>query len=90
MLSPVVAHDASDESIAQLTIMGRFALAGAKAVLRFQDDLFGKQSTEQLLKITATRQSDKQELVFELTPVKPAGTLFSDTKNASGTVAMLD
>jgi hypothetical protein len=90
MLSPVVPHGASDESIAQLTIMGRFALTGAKVALRFQVDLLGKQSAEQLLKITATRQSDKQELVFELTPVKPAGTLFSDTKNASGTVAMLD
>jgi hypothetical protein len=85
MLSPVVAHDASDNSIEQLTILGRFALAGAKAALRFQVDLFGKQSTEQLLKITATRQSDKRELVFELTPVKPAGMLFADTD-----VAMLD
>ena len=89
MLSPVVAHDASDESIAQLTIMGRFALAGAKAALRFQVDLFGKQSTEQLLKITATRQSDHQEYILELTPVMSAGTLFSDTKNASEAVAML-
>jgi len=78
MLSPVVGHDASDESISQLTVMGRFALADANGALRFQVGLFGKQSTGQLLKMTATRQSDKQEHIFELTPVTPAGMLFAD------------
>jgi hypothetical protein len=66
--------DAAD----QLTVMGRFVLADAKAELQFQVDLFGKQSTEQLLKITATRKSDNQEHIFKLTPVASAGILFAD------------
>ncbi len=78
MLSPVVPHDASDESISHLTVMGRFALANTKGSLRFQAGLFGEQSAEQRLKITATRQSDNQEHVFELTPATPAEMLFAD------------
>jgi hypothetical protein len=78
MLSPVVPHDVQNESISQLTVLGRFVLADAKAELHFQVDLFGKQATEQLLKITATRKSDNQEHVFELTPVASAGILFAD------------
>jgi hypothetical protein len=52
--------------------MGRFELAGAKGVLRLQVSLFGKQSSEQILKITATRKSDEQEHVFKLTPATSA------------------
>lgn len=68
MLSPVVSHDASDGTISQLTVMGRFDLVGAKQGFRFQVALFGKQPDESLLKITATRKSDQQEHIFELTP----------------------
>jgi hypothetical protein len=58
--------------------MGRFALANTKGRLRFQVGLFGEQSTEQQLKITATRQSDNQEHVFELTPATSEEMLFAD------------
>jgi hypothetical protein len=37
------------------------------------------QSTEQQLKITAIRKSDKQEYVFKLTPAALAGTLFANS-----------
>jgi hypothetical protein len=73
MLSPVVPHDAPEDQVSQLIVMGRFSLAGAEGALRFQTGLFGKQSTEQSLKITVTRNSDNHEHVFELTPAKPAG-----------------
>jgi hypothetical protein len=86
MLSPVVPHDASDKSISQLTIMGRFVLADSNATLRFQVDLFGKQSAEQQLKITATRKSDKQAQVFELTPAISEEMLFTDTAYSNGPV----
>jgi hypothetical protein len=69
MLSPEV-------PLSQLVVMGRFSLAGAEGELCFQVDLFGKQSTEQLLKVTATRKSDSKEHVFELTPATPTGFLF--------------
>ncbi len=65
----------AEEPLSQLIVMGRFALSGAKGPLRFQVSLFGESSTDQLLKITATRMSDKQEHVFELTPETPAGIL---------------
>jgi hypothetical protein len=78
MLSPVVDHDAQNQSISQLTVMGRFALNGAKGDLRFQVELFCEQSTEQLLKITATHKSAKQQHAFQLTPATSAGILFAD------------
>jgi hypothetical protein len=76
MLSPVVPHDALEEPVLQLIAMGRFSLAGAKGALRFQSGLFGKQASEQLLKITVTRKSDSQEHVYALTPSTPAGDFF--------------
>jgi hypothetical protein len=76
MISPVLPHDSPNNPVSQLIVMGRFALAGAKGVLRFKVGLFGKHSDEQLLNITATRKSDNQEHVLELTPASPAGVLF--------------
>lgn len=46
MLSPVVPHDASKESISQLTVMGRFTLDTPNSALRFHSGLYGKQAAE--------------------------------------------
>jgi hypothetical protein len=81
MLSPVVPHDSPEEAVSQLIVMGRFSIAGAKGALRFQVGLFGKEATEQLLKMTATHQSDGQQHVFEITPTTSAGILFSNVYN---------
>jgi hypothetical protein len=78
MLSPVVPHDAREEPLSQLIVMGRFSLVGAKGALRFQVGLFGKQATEQLLNITATREFDNHEHVFEITPATSSGMLFAN------------
>jgi hypothetical protein len=86
ILSPVVPHDASDKSISQLTVMGRFVLVDSNSTLRFQVELFGKQPSERQLKITATRKSDKQAQVFELTPVISEEMLFTDTAYSNGPV----
>ena len=78
MLSPVVPHDTPNESISQLTVMGRFTLEDPDSALRFHTGLYGNQVAEQFLKITATRKSGRQEHVFELTPATSAGMLFPD------------
>ncbi len=78
MLAPVVAHDVLNEPASQLNVMGRFSLAGTNSVLRFHNGLYGKQSSEQSLEITATRKSDNQKHVFELTPASSEGVLFAD------------
>ena len=78
MLSPVVSHDAPKATPSQLTVMGKFVLDGGHSALRFHVGLYGTQSTEQSLEITATRKSDNRKHVFELTPVSSAGALFVD------------
>ena len=72
VLSPVLSHDRSDGQISQLTVMGRFALAGAYSALRFHVGLFGKSEEEQSLEITATRARDQYTAVLQLTPATPA------------------
>lgn len=72
LLSPVLSHDRSDGQISQLTVMGRFALAGADSALRFHVGLFGKSEEEQSLEITATRARDQYTAVLQLTPATPA------------------
>ena len=76
MLSPVVPHDASEESLSQLIVMGRFSIAAARGEFRFRSNLFGKQTGEQVLKITVTHESDSREQNFEITPALPTGVLF--------------
>ena len=78
MLSPVVSHGSPEEPISQLTVMGRYSLSGLNSALRFQVDLFGTQSDEQLMEITATRNAKNQKYAFELTPVTPASPIFSE------------
>lgn len=79
MLSPVPEHESTDGSFSQLTVMGRFSLNGTPGDLRFEVQLFGDEPGEQTLKITATRKSDGQEQVLNLTPAASADLLFADT-----------
>jgi hypothetical protein len=76
MLSPVVPHDAVTESVSQLTVLAKFLLNDSVSALRFHLGLYGNQSAQQSLEMTATRASDKQKVVFELTPATPARELF--------------
>jgi hypothetical protein len=76
MLSPVVSHDRLEEPISQLAVMGRFTLNGSDDDLRFHMGLYGKQTAEQQLEMTATRIRDNSEKVFELTPSGPARVIF--------------
>lgn len=78
MLSPVVSHDAPKEPTLQLTVMGKFTLENGNSALRFHIGLYGKQTAEQSLEITAIRKSDNQKHVFELMPTASTGMLFPD------------
>ena len=69
MLSPVASHDLVEQSISQLTVLGRFTLNNPASTLHFHAELFGTQADEQSLEITAMRRSDSQKAVFELTRV---------------------
>jgi hypothetical protein len=77
MLSPVAPHGVTQESLSQLTVMGRYALNDAASALRFHFGLYGKQAAEQKMKITATRNHDKRKAVFRLAPVAADALIFT-------------
>jgi hypothetical protein len=76
MLSPVVPHGPEGDAISQLAVMGRFTLNEPASALRFTIGLYGMQTAERRLEITATRSQDKQKAVFELTPASPTRAIF--------------
>ena len=75
MLAPEVAHDTSAGFMSQLVVLGQFSLAENSHVLLFSNGLYGREKTEQLVKISATRQSDGKKHILELTPEAPSGEL---------------
>ncbi|CAA0079414.1 Uncharacterised protein [Halioglobus japonicus] len=79
ILSPVVEHDNSAESVSQLIVMGRFYLAGMDSALRFEVGLYGSSDATKNLEISATRVRDHQKDIFELTPAAPASLLFASS-----------
>jgi len=85
MLSPVVPHDAVVESVLQLTVLAKFSLKDPASALYFYLGLYGKQFAQQSIEMTATRASDKQKVVFGLTPAAPSGELFSGGARAQQT-----
>jgi len=82
LLSPEMSHHdyAPNEGISQLIIMGKFTLANPDQALHFYLDLYGETTTERIMKITATRQANKQKHTFELSPSTRTMTLFSEGK----------
>ena len=72
MLSPEVSHDSSDTSISQLVILGKFSVHQPNQQLIYTNNLYGKNISEQMITITATRQSDGKRVVFELMSDDPS------------------
>ncbi|MDP5030382.1 MAG: hypothetical protein NWQ54_12990 [Paraglaciecola sp.] len=68
ILSPVSSHDGTNQTLSQVTVMGRFTLDQKEDVLSFATKLFGNEKSEQVLEITATRRSDHKKQIVELTP----------------------
>lgn len=73
LLSPVISHHATDDSINQVVVMGKFMMNDDPATnneseVTFQLNIFGEQDIEKILKITLTRQRDQLKKVFSLTP----------------------
>ena len=77
VLSPVVPHGATDESVSQLAVMGRFTLKDSATALWFSVGLYGRRAAERALEMTATRKHDNQKAVFELTPAASAAVFFA-------------
>ena len=75
MLSPEAPHDSAGAFISQLVILGKFSVVQSSQPLTFTNNFYGKGMGEQLITITATRQSDKKAFVFELMPLAPAKEL---------------
>ena len=79
MLSPVAEHETAGGLSSQLIVMGRFALEDPDGPLFVHIGLFGENSSEQMLEITATRKTDSQKHELELTPARSAGVLFPES-----------
>ena len=79
-LSRVTPHFSLDKTASELVVKARFTLDDANNALLFQFNLFAKEPEKQFLIITATRHSDKQQQVFELTPKHSSESFFSETK----------
>ncbi|WP_413699737.1 hypothetical protein ACLKMH_20470 [Psychromonas sp. KJ10-10] len=82
-LSRVTPHFSPKKPVSELVVKARFNLKDEDAMdaLQFQVKLFAKEPEKQFLIITATRHSDEQQQVFELTPKHTSEMIFSETKN---------
>lgn len=76
MLSLVTSHHSPEDPVSQLIVMGRYSLSSTLSSLEYKIDLFGTASTEQLLKISASRQSDSKTQLVQLTPKHSSATIF--------------
>jgi len=86
MLSPVIHHESQSMShnplASQIVVMGRFPLTESSEELQFFINLFGKDKSEQLIKIAVTRKQDQQFQNFELTPTNNMPALFQSKNKA--------
>jgi len=86
MLSPVIHHEPQSKShnslASQIVVMGRFPLTESSEDLQFFINLFGKEKSEQLIKIAVTRKQDQQTQKFELTPINNMPALFQSKNKA--------
>ena len=78
VLSPVQPHNSALQVISQLVVMGRFTLDDPAGALRFQVGLYGRQTAQQTLEVTATRKYDSRKAIFELTPSASAAVIFPE------------
>lgn len=76
MLSPVTAHHAPKAPASQLIVMGRYTLVESNSELEYQVGLFGNNTTEKTMAITATRKEDGNKQIIELSPKHSSFVLF--------------
>lgn len=81
MLSPEIAHDASIESVTQLTVLGRFNLSGSEGLLRLGSELFGQSEKEQSVKMTVTNKTKDLQQELLLTPGASSAVLFANAES---------
>jgi len=77
MLSPVTAHHAPKAPTSQLIVMGRYTLIDSSSELEYQVGIFGSNTTEKTMEITATRKEDGSKQTIELSAKTPSFVLFN-------------
>lgn len=78
ILSPVTSHHSPKKPSSQLIVMGRFTLVNPNSDLQYEVKLFGKNTEEKLLEITATRTKDGSKHIIQLSQNKPNVSLFKE------------
>ena len=76
MLSPVTSHHSPKSPASQLMIMGRYTIVEPNNEFEFEVKLFGKETIEKTLIITATRKESNSKQKVELSKNKPTVILF--------------
>ncbi|GAB2676449.1 hypothetical protein [Aliiglaciecola aliphaticivorans] len=77
LLSPVADHHDKTQSLTQLIIMGKYTIKNATDKLIFHVDIYGKDSGEKNIEVTAKRDAKRQKHTFELTPKASSAILFN-------------
>jgi hypothetical protein len=77
MLAPELDHDAAQEKISQLIVMGRYSLAESMGELKFSTNLFGVSAEEKLLEIKALEKSKNLTQEFRLSPDNTSESLIA-------------
>lgn len=75
ILSPTLAHQASQESIDHVTILGRFTAIDPHATYRFHVDLYASSAPKHALKITAKLAPLGHSQTVTLSPEHPSALL---------------
>jgi hypothetical protein len=78
ILSPVTAHDASNNDASQLVIMSRFELKNIDSSLLYQFNLFGNTATEKVIEIAAQHKVKGLKQVIRFTPENTASQTFKN------------
>ena len=86
-VSPVTPHDSPKDPAEQIIVLGRFSLASDVSEMYFHMDLFGKQSEQQSLEITAKRKSTNDEHAFIVSSVE--STVQLNFKNRTNKMEIL-
>ncbi|PKG82129.1 hypothetical protein CXF85_14615 [Colwellia sp. 75C3] len=76
MLSPVTSHHSPKSPASQLMVMGRYTIIEPNNELEFEVTLFGKETVEKTLIITATRKESDSKQKIELSKNKSTVILF--------------
>ncbi|PMG73495.1 hypothetical protein BCU84_19225 [Shewanella sp. 10N.286.51.B7] len=76
LIISLASHGSPKQPSDQIIVMGRFKLNNSQDPLIFENQLFGKSFSEQVIDMSVTRQEDKQKQVFQVSANAPSHRLF--------------